>query len=253
MNMFVDVHAHIDYEDFKKDRKEVLDRAIKAGLIAVITNGTNEKSNEQVLKLARQYGLLKPALGLYPLEAIKLEEEGIERVFAQIKINAKKIIAIGEIGLDYAYDKENQENQKRLFRNLLHIAKEYDLPVIVHSRKAEMQAIDVLEEEKMKKVVMHCFSGSMKLVKRIEDNGWYVSIPANVVFSTHFQEVVKRTGLQYILTETDAPFLSPQKNERNEPKNVVNTVKVIADLKGLDKGETKKIIFTNFQKLFHKK
>lgn len=250
--MLVDVHAHLEFENFDKDRDGVIERAKKAGVVAIVNSGTDQKRCEQTLELAKKYPIVKAALGIYPTETTRLTREEFENSLDFIRKNKKSIVAVGEIGLDFHEEDDKKEEQKKNFKKLLELAEELKLPVIIHSRKAEQECIEMLEKSSIKKVMMHCFSGSKKLIKRCEKNGWTFSIPTNITFSEHFQMMAKEVSMSRILTETDAPFLPPVKGERNEPANVKLTVKKIAEIKKLDEEEVKKIIFSNYQKFFLK-
>ena len=250
MTMLIDIHAHMEHPSFKTDISEVIERAKKAGVTTIISSGTNHELNIKTLELSKKFPLIKPALGIYPVDALKLSEEDFEKSIEFIKKNKKDILAIGEIGMDFQEVQGKEKEQEDNFLRLLQLSEKLDLPVIIHSRKAEEKVIDVLESSKLKKIVMHCFSGSMKLVKRIEDNGWMFSVPCNIVFSEHFQKLAKQVSMSQLLTETDAPFLSSIKGQRNEPKNIVHTIDKISEIKNLDKEEVKKIIFMNFKKFF---
>ncbi|MBS3150498.1 TatD family hydrolase [Candidatus Woesearchaeota archaeon] len=248
--MIVDVHAHLTYDDIYSQIDDVIERAKKAGVNAIVSNGTNLKDNKKVLELSRRYDIIKPALGLYPIEAEKLSDEKLNEVFDFFYKN--KFIAFGEIGLDKKEGKDFPK-QKQVFEKILSLAEKTDKPVIVHSRKAELDCIEIIESFKMKKVVMHCFSGKFKLVKRIEDNGWFFSIPTNIIKLLHFQNIVKEVSLNQLLTETDAPFLSPYKDRINEPSFIVETIRKMSEIKQMDENEIKNIIYMNFQKIFLKK
>lgn len=248
--MLIDVHAHMEHPAFRSDLPAVIERAKEAGLTIIISSGTDHESNIETLKLAGKFPLIKPSLGIYPTDALKLSEKEFERNTNFIKENKKKIIAVGEIGMDFHEVRGKEKEQENNFLKLLQLSEELKLPVIIHSRKAEKKVIEILESFKIKKIVMHCFSGSMNLVKRIEDDGWMFSVPCNIVFSEHFQNVVRQVSISQLLTETDAPFLPPVKGQRNEPKNVVYTIDKISEIKNLDKEEVKKIIFMNFKKIF---
>jgi len=248
--MLVDVHAHLDFKYFEKDLDQVIERAKEVGVVAIINNGTDPKSNVKTLELAKKFPLVKAALGIYPTDALKLSKKEFEEALIFIRKNKKKLIAIGEVGMDFKQIQGKEKEQSENFLEFINLAKELKLPIIVHSRKAEEKVVEVLESSKMKKVVMHCFSGSMKLVKRIEDNGWMFSIPCNITISEHFQNIVRQVSISQLLTETDAPFLPPIKGQRNEPKNVAYTIDKISEIKNLDKEEVKKIIFMNFKKIF---
>ena len=248
--MLVDIHAHLEFDSFKKDLDKVIERAKKANVKCIINSGTNQERNEKTLKLAKKYDIVKASLGIYPTEVLKKDEEELDKNIAFIKKNKNNIVAVGEIGLDYHETKENTNKQKELFQKLIQLAEKLKLPVVIHSRKAESDAIDILESSRLKKIIMHCFSGKIKLVKRIQDNGWFVSIPPIITFSSHFKKVVEIVPTTQILTETDSPFLSPIKGKRNEPSFIGYTIKEISKIKGLNKDEVEKIIFMNFQKTF---
>ncbi len=253
MKLLVDVHAHLDLKQFENDIDEVIDRAKVAGVKAIICNSTTPKSMRETIKISKKYGdIIKLALGIFPTDATKLSKEEIESEIEFIRNHKKQIVAIGEIGLDFHWEKDenNRNRQIEIFKKFLSLAKEIDKPIIVHTWDAELKVIEILEEEKMKRVVMHCFSGKMELVKRIESNKWMFSIPANIVFSQHFQNVVKNISINQILTETDAPYLSPIKGQRNEPSNVALTIKKIAEIKGITVEEVENNIFMNYQNVF---
>ncbi len=251
--MIADVHAHMTYEDYANDINEVIKRAEKENVAVIISAGTKHENNVATLGLAKEYSIIKPALGLYPLEALELSDKEIDSTLEFIKKNKNKIIAISEVGIDYYTTSEQKEKQIAVFQKVIKIGEETNLPLIIHSRKAELEVIELLEKSKLKKIVMHCFGGNLKLVKRIEDNGWFLSIPTNIVFSTHFQTIVNQTSINKILTETDSPYLSPIKGERNEPSFIKHTIKKISEIKSLDYREVENILFMNFQRLFLEK
>ena len=242
--MFIDVHTHLTDPAFDRDREEVIKRS---GCAVLINNGYTPKNNRETLALAKKYSQVKVAMGLHPSETWKMEMQDVEKEIAFIRTQ-KELIAIGEIGLDGTYD--HLEKQKEIFRKMLTLAQEMDLPVICHSRKAEKEIIDILEEIGMKRVVLHCFTGKLKLAERAVALGYSLSIPAILGHSSQFQELVKRTPLTHLFTETDAPYLCPRGDERNEPRNVQLTVAKIAEIKDLDAEEVMKAIYMNYQKLF---
>lgn len=251
--MLVDIHAHLGYEDFyKDDLDDVIKRAKEKRVKYIITSGTTHQENIKALELSKKYDIVKPSFGLYPTFILGLNEKQLQESLDFIDKNKKNIIAIGEVGLDYYEDKDHIEKQKENFKRILELAERLKLPIIIHSRKAEKDVIDILETTKLKNIIMHCFSGNFKLVKRIENNGWSFSIPANIVHSEHFQKLTEEISLTKLLTETDSPFLSPIRNQRNEPCNVEYTINKIAEIKKMTKEEVEKIIFMNFQKNFLK-
>tara|TARA_Y100000310_G_scaffold238891_1_gene242430 strand:+ start:1084 stop:1782 length:699 start_codon:yes stop_codon:yes gene_type:complete len=232
--MLVDVHCHIqDYED--------LDDVVKECDV-IINNGSSRESLKQSLAVSKKYKNVKVALGVLSCEIPDWSQKDFDWLAKQ------KMIAVGEIGMDGTYP--GLDKQEKWFRKFLELALKKDLPVIVHTRKAEKRVIEVLEEMKMKKVVLHCFCGGYKLIDRCLDNKWYFSIPTSVVYSKQFQEMVKRVPLTRILTESDAPFLAPVKGEKNKPGNVKLAVEKIAEIKGITAKECANAIFANYQGLF---
>ncbi len=257
--MLIDVHTHLDHELFEKDLDKVISRAKEARVKVIITNGINPKTNRQSLEISKKYDIVKCAMGIYPIDALQKEiEEGecpledekidVDSEIEFIKSNAKDIAAIGEVGMDGKYGE--LEDQKEVFEKMILLAKELDIPIIVHSRKAEEECIELLEKHKMKKVIMHCFSGKKKLVNRIIENKWYFSIPCNCNRSQHFQKIIELASINKLLTETDAPLMGPVVGERNEPAFVSGTIKKIAEIKGFEVEEVEKNIFLNYQRLF---
>ncbi len=262
--MLVDVHCHLDHDDFKKDLDKVIDDARKSGVKAIITAGINPRTNRLALKLAEKYDIVKCSLGIYPQDALANEvktfeidlkvepfniDEEIEFIKNKIKNNKNKIIGVGEIGLDFKTGNKKEE-QKQVFVKQIELAKQVKKPMIIHSRKAEKEVIDILEANGAKRVLLHCFCGKKELVKKAYDLGYYFSIPTNVVFSGQFQDIVKMININKLLTETDAPYLSPYKGKRNEPSFVTETIKKIAEIKRMDAEEVANNIFKNYQDLF---
>lgn len=249
--MLVDVHCHLNFEDFDKDRDEVVNRAEKLGM-TVVDSATNINDARKSLEISRKYKIVKSSLGLYPLYAINLNERQLDEEINFISKNKDDIIAVGEIGLDKSVEDHRIERQIEIFREVLSLAEKLKKPVVIHSRKAEKECIDIIETFKIRHVDMHCFGGNFKLVKRIQDNGWNFSIPTNIVRLLHFQKIVEQTSMSQLLTETDSPYLSPYRDRRNEPSFVVETIEKISEIKKLDKEEVKKLIYMNFQKIFLK-
>lgn len=250
--MLVDVHAHMEFENFDKDRDEVIERAKKAGVVAIINSGINKRRIELTLQMLKKYDIMKASLGIYPTEQTEMKEKEVEEILEIIKKNKKNIVAIGEVGLDFFEQEDTKEEQKKNLLNMIELAEELKLPMIIHSRKAEQEAVEILETSKQKRIMMHCFSGGRKLIKRCEQNGWMFSIPTNITFSEHFQMMAKEVSMSQIMTETDAPFLPPVKGERNEPANVRFTIKKIAEIKKLDEKEVENMVYANYQKFFLK-
>tara|TARA_Y100000310_G_scaffold302635_1_gene340146 strand:+ start:7596 stop:8345 length:750 start_codon:yes stop_codon:yes gene_type:complete len=248
--MLVDIHCHLYDEAFSKDINKVIEKAEKNDVSHVICAGLNQDTNKKTLELSKRFSIVKSSLGLYPLDAINLNEDKISETLDFISKNKNKIIAISEVGLDFKDENSNFKKQKQIFEKIITLTERLKLPIIVHSRKAEKECIEMLQSSKIKKIIMHSFTGKFNLVKQISDNNWNLSIPANVTHSTHFQNIVDKIDISQLLTETDSPYLSPNKLKRNEPSNIIYSIKKISKIKNLTIEETKKIIFFNFQKIF---
>lgn len=251
----IDVHAHFDLGEYDKDLKEVLEDAEKKGIITVIANGVHQESNRKVLELAKNFSLIKPALGFYPVHVTEQPWKKVEEELDWIMHNKEKI-AIGEVGLDYKFGDDNpngdkfKEIQKKAFERFIEISEKTKKPLIIHSRKAELDVIEMLESSSLKNPIMHCFSGKKKLMQRAADNGWNFSIPVTIIKLQQFQEMVNYVNINQLLTETDSPYLSPVLGQRNTPANVSMTISKIAQIKKFEEEETANSIFMNYQKLF---
>lgn len=257
--LLVDVHAHLDHPAFKDDVHEVLTRAKSAGLKAIVLNGVNPASNRAILELAKLDPILKPAFGVYPIELLKhtinyTEEKDpalfdLDKEIEFFKKHKDQFIAIGEVGMDYQ-ETEDKKIQRDAFEKIIQLAEKTKKPLIVHSRKAEEDATNLLISSNAKKVDMHCFHGSKKLVKLGLEHGFHYSIPVNIVRSHQFQMIVDIAPLTQLFTETDCPYLGLVRDERNEPANIVHTIKKIAEIKKLDPIEVSNIIYQNWQRVF---
>lgn len=246
--MFIDVHCHIDVYPAEKV-KQIIENCRANGVGIIVNNGGRRKSNRESLKLALEFPEVRVALGLYPLDAKKMGEKLIDSEIEFIRGNEKQIIAIGEVGLDL-FEISSLEKQTKIFEKMIDLAVELDKPIFVHSRKAEKEAIEILEKKGAKKVIMHCFSGKKALVKRIIDNRWFLSIPASVKYNQMFQDNARMAPLSQLFCETDSPFLHPDRERHNEPANVIESYKKIAEVKDMKLDEIEKIIEDNFRKLF---
>nr|MBA4405454.1 hypothetical protein [Nanoarchaeum sp.] len=245
--MLVDVHCHLDLLEKQKNLDEAMKNA--KDFYCIISNSTDPKSNRKNLEYPKKYKNVKVALGMYPEHAVELSNKEIDDEISFIKKN--KPFAIGEVGLDN-FRVVNMKKQKEVFSKFIKLSNDLNIPVIVHSRKAELETLECLEENNAKKVVMHCFSGNKELVERGVKNGYYFTIPTSVVKNKTFRKLVVRVPLNRILTETDAPYLSPIENEANEPAFIKESMKKIAEIKKITVEEMEKIIYMNFQNLFLK-
>jgi len=244
--MFIDVHCHLD---LLKDQDNIIKNSKSARVNLILANGESLEANRKVLEMAEKYNEVKAAIGLYPDEALKMSDEEIDEEIEFIKANKLKIISIGEVGMDFK-NPEKHDQQKINFSKFIKLAIELDMPITVHSRKAEKECVELLEELGAKKVIMHYFSGSIKLVERIVKNGWYLSIPTAVNYNEQFQNVVSKVNISHLLCETDSPFSHPGRAGENSPANVIASYEKISEIKGLSLDEVEKQIEANFNELF---
>ena len=250
--MLVDTHCHL-FCEYYDDIQSVLDRARDNDVGAVIVNGTNINDNEEVLRLVDEYDMVYGALGIQPLEIDDSWEETL--CFIEEHIHDKKIIAIGEIGLDYHYDID-KELQKCVFRKQLELAQKYNIPVIIHSRDCIQETYDILKEYRVKGI-LHCYSGSVEMAHLFNKLGFYLGIGGICTFknASKIVDVIKNVSLEYIVLETDSPYLSPEpyRGKINEPANVSIILKRICDIKGLSYKDASGVIYGNILSLFDKK
>ena len=224
--MLYDAHAHLDLIDVESLPK-LIGNAKKNNVKYIITQSVSIDSFKNNLKIYEKYPeILKLSIGLYPEETLK--EEDFVEMKKLIAKNKKEIFAMGEIGMDFSGEKPDKDLQKRIFVKQLNLAQELNLPVSIHTRKAEKEVIEILRNYPNLKKILHCFSGNFKLIKEAKEIGCYFSIPTNVVRSQHFQKMLEVLPKEIILTETDSPYLSPHANTTNEPSFIVETIKMIS-------------------------
>lgn len=260
-----DVHAHLTHPRMVADEAEVLARAAAAGVSTIVSNGLNPADNEAVAALARRSSLVKPAFGLYPVDAVlqemvalgvdyPREEEGTtpgDDAVQWVREHAHEAFAIGEIGLDHYWVPEALWGlQEQHFRALVRVAMEADKPVILHSRKAERRTFEVLQELGARRVNWHCYSSKVKLAQQIAAEGHYLSIPANARKAENFQRMLQVLPRDRVLLETDCPYLGPESGVRNEPANVQHTAAFAAELWGCELEAVQEQLSRNFEALF---
>jgi TatD DNase family protein len=260
MNL-IDTHCHLIHEQFKSDLPEVIARAKAVGFKSILVSGINPPTNREVLELVKKYTICKASLGIYPIDALGLapDESGLARHTGKIDIdkefeffnkNKDKITAIGEVGMDYKFGADYKEQQKTNFQKIINHTEKLNKPIIVHTRKAEEDCVSILETSKLKSIILHSFEARKSLIKRAADRGFYFSVPTVVVRAQQFQTLVEIVPLTQIFTETDAPWLSPFKDKRNEPAFITESIKKIAEIKHLPEQEVADQIFKNFQNVF---
>lgn len=249
----IDSHAHIYYRDFADDFDEMLQRASDAGVAAMLVVGTDMESSRESVELAEKYPQLYAAVGVHPHDAGRVTE-GCYDVIRNLALSSAKVVAIGEIGLDFFRDRSPRADQETVFRNFLRMANELDKPVIIHDRDAHLQVLNCLREEGAHRGVLHCFSGDTAMAAEALALGFYISIPGTVTYPANeaLREVVRATSIDRMLVETDCPYLTPvpHRGKRNEPAYVRLAAERVAEVKGLTLEDVARITTKNVRDLF---
>ena len=243
----IDTHAHI-YNEYYDDIDLLIDELKDNNMLYVINASTNNKNAIEIIEQSKKYdNFILPAIGIHPEEIENYDLKEIEEI-----INNNKVYAIGEIGLDYYWNKDNKELQKELFIKQIELAKKYNLPVIVHSRDSIQDCFNILKEHKVKGVI-HCFSGSIEMAKEFIKLGYKLGIGGVLTFkNSNLYKVIENIDLENILLETDSPYLSPEplRGKKNIPSNVYYVAKRIAEIKNIDIKEVIEITTKNARSLF---
>lgn len=286
---FIDTHCHLEMTEFNEDRDKVIQRARDAGIEAVITVGSDLKGNIGSLRLSEKYDFIYSSVGIHPHDAKDFTEEVYEQIKAwgtkyriqdarytihdkkkirdvgcKIQDNhescimnhasCSKVVAIGETGLDYHYDNSPRDIQKEVFKKHLLLAKELALPVIIHSREAKKDMLEILGNSGINRGVLHCFSGDMDMAEKAMEMGFYISIAGPVTFknAVKLREITEAIPDDYLLIETDAPYLTPEpfRGRRNEPSFLVNTAEKIAEVRRVSLEDIARITTLNAKRLF---
>jgi len=252
-----DSHAHLDMEEFEQDRDEVLKRAWESGVRAILccAEMAATASLAKVLDLTRRYFWVEAAAGIHPHQAKEFAASHADEI--QGLSRARQIRAVGEIGLDYHYHFSPPEKQRDVFRTQLRLAQELALPVIVHSRNSGRDVIAAVEEERFTRGgVLHCFTEDWETAERMMDRNFYISFSGILTYPSaqNLREIATKIPLEKLLVETDSPYLVPaarrEKDKRNEPAFVVETVEVLASLRNVRQEEMARITLENFRRLF---
>ena len=259
--LLVDSHCHIDGEAFDADRDEVVQRAHEAGVVAMLNVGTGDPNSDDLRKavaVAEKYENVFASVGVHPHDA-KLYDDRAEEHLVELT-RSNKVIAWGEIGLDYYYDHSPRDVQRDVFRRQIKKAKELGLPIIVHSRDADDETVEILSEEyganqgARRPGIMHCFGGTAAMAERVLPLGFMISFAGNVTFkkAENLREAAKVVPLDRLLVETDCPFLTPVpfRGKRNEPAFVEHTAKFLAELRGMEFDTLAKQTTDNFLSFF---
>jgi TatD DNase family protein len=232
----IDSHAHLELQDFDSDREAVIARAREAGVEAIVTIGTDLDDCLKAVEIAGSHDAVYAAVGIHPHEVKKIDGQTYERM--RELANRPKVVAYGEIGLDFFKNRSPREVQLRRFGEQLELAQDLNLPVIIHDREAHQETIDLLSAWKgARRGIIHCFSGDYAMARKCLDLGFYISIPGTVTFpkADILRDVVRRVPVESLLVETDAPFLTPapHRGKRNESAYVKYTALKVAELKNM--------------------
>ncbi len=251
-DMFTDAHAHLSFPQFDEDREAIISRLQESRVSILINPGTDVQTSEGAIAIAQALPFVYANVGLHPGDVNDFDMNDLEKLEALSY--REKVVAIGEIGLDYHYPNHNKSIQETCFREMLRIAKRRDLPVVIHTRDAWADTFRILEEEKSSNLrgFMHCFSGGIDEAKRSLKLGFKISIPGIITFKkSTLPEVVAALSLDDILTETDCPWLAPtpHRGKRNEPAFVVEVAKKIAEVKGVVVEEVAERVYSNLTSL----
>ncbi|MBT4870653.1 MAG: TatD family hydrolase [Candidatus Diapherotrites archaeon] len=249
IKMFYDSHAHINMLT-KKELEEMLERTKDKNVDEIISCSTSFESNKQNLLLSKKFPQIKAAIGLYPLDAMELEEKELDRAFGFFEKHIKEVKAIGEVGMDYKYCKtdEDKEKQKDIFIRFIELGKKYDKPLIIHSRYAQRQVIETLEKEDCEKVLLHSFVDSKKLMLRAANNNWFVGVGMSVLFNEQVQRNISEFPIENLLLETDSPIRFDGKKAMSD--DIISIANKVASLKEIEIGLIEKRQEANYTKLF---
>jgi TatD DNase family protein len=259
-----DVHAHLTLPQNAAVIDELISNARNAGVTTIISNAIDAADNRAVLELSERFTLVKPAFGIHPVDAVRVERTrttpdatesisplSVDEAIRWIRDHIERTLAIGEIGLDgHWVPEELWKEQERIFSLFIGLALEADKPIIVHSRKREKRTFEILCEQRIGRIVWHCFGGKLKFAKQIAEHGHFFSIPANAKRSKGFTSMLVTLPRDQILFETDCPFLSPDRERQSQPADVAMTRAHTAELWGVSEEAVEKQMSDNFERLF---
>ena len=249
----IDAHVHLSDQEYRGHIEELIADAKAAGVVALVTNSMDLATCKSDIKLAQTYpGLVYPALGIHPWNVNILKEDELEQTIRYIENNKPAVKAIGEIGLDYKYE-TIWEKQTMVFDQMLHLAERLELPVIIHSRGTTDKIVEMLPSYNLKRVLLHWFSHPMSALVKAMDNGYYITEGPPVTYSNGIREVVEKTPLTNLLTETDGPvtyWKQPYNGQLTKPSYIGNVVAAIAEIKKMQLQEVTEQIAKNFEVFF---
>jgi TatD DNase family protein len=252
--MLFDTHVHLNADQYNEDLEEVIARAQEAGVTNMVVVGFDRPTITRAMELVEQYEFLYACVGWHPVDAIDMTDEDL--LWIEELASHRKVVAIGEMGLDYHWDKSPKDIQKEVFRKQIRLAKKVQLPIVIHNREATADIVDILKEEGAEEVggIMHCFSGSAEVAKKCVKMNFYISLGGPVTFKNAKKpkEVAAEIPLDKLLIETDCPYLAPHpyRGKRNEPGYVKLVAEEIAEIKGLTFEEVADATTRNAKKVF---
>lgn len=250
-NYFIDTHCHLWHPEFSQELTYIIEKATAQGVKFLINVGVDPTSNFTGLKLSRRFKNLFTTIGFHPHFANKYQESYNKKIFSLLK--KKKVVAIGEIGLDYYRNLSNRKTQRSLLKIFLKLAQDLPLPVIIHNRDAEDDILDILGKyQNIKSIILHCFSSSAQFLKEALRRGYYISFAGNFTYDERLKRLAKDIPVDCLLCESDAPYLAPasQRGKRNEPCYLPETVWHLAQAKSLEVDELKRIIAVTVKRIF---
>ena len=252
--MLFDTHAHMDDRAFDADRQELLQQLPQNGIGLLMNPGCSLESSRNAVALAEKYGYIYAAVGSHPDAADEVNEEVLEEYRRLCKLHPNKVKAIGEIGLDYHYEDIPRELQKKAFIAQMELARELDLPVIVHEREAHEDGLAIVKAFPEVTGVFHCFSGSAELARQLVDLGWYIGFTGVLTFKNARRaiEAAQAIPLDRIVIETDCPYMSPEpfRGRRNDPGKVYRMAEKLAQLRGISPEEARAVTMENGKRLY---
>lgn len=252
--MWIDSHCHLDMAAFDPDRPQVIERAFSQGIDRIITIGTDLDSSRKALALAITYPNIWATVGVHPHDAASFGPKILPRLTDLAKV--PKVVAIGEIGLDFYRNLSPQKAQKETFRQLIRLARQTTLPIIIHDREAHQEVLTILREERAEEIggVFHCFSGDWEMARQCLDLNFYLSVTGAVTYKkgSVLEDVVRRAPIESLLLETDAPYLAPLpfRGKRNEPSYLVHTAEHVARLRDITLPELSQAVQNNTKRAF---
>ena len=253
--MLFDSHAHLNDESFDEDREEVIASLKEKGLDYVVNPGADMETSKTAIELANKHDFIYAAVGVHPHDVENMTEADIE-LLRKYALENEKVVAIGEIGLDYYYDLSPRETQKKWFKRQIELANELKLPFIVHDRDAHGDTMEIIKSTKAAETgcLLHCYSGEVELAREYVKMGCYLSIPGTVTFKNNRKtvEVVREIPLERLMIETDSPYMAPvpHRGKRNEPIYVQYVAEKIAQIKGISVEEVAKATNENTKKAY---